>query len=465
MKVAKFGGSSVANSDQFKKVGAIITADPTRRFIVVSAPGKRFKNDVKVTDLLIQLGMLVIEGKNSESALIDVVNRYRDIAHDLHLSGYVVDQIEGDLRGIVGRFNTVETDLFLDELKASGEDNCAKLMAEYVSSLGYEAHYLSPKEAGIVVSDEPGNGRVLTETFEYLKSLRDRTGILIIPGFFGYSRSGRLVTFPRGGSDITGSIIAAGVNATLYENFTDVDSVYCANPTIIENPKEIKELTYREMRELSYAGFSVFHDEALIPAFKAGIPVCIKNTNNPNAPGTQILKQRKNSDNPVVGIASDSGFSMIYVSKYLMNREIGFGRRLLEILEDYHISYEHLPSGIDDISIIMRDNQLDAMKENHVIERIKAELEVDQISIERGLSMIMLVGEGMARAIGIAGRATAAFSRADVNIVMINQGSSEVSMMFGVKAEDEKKAVKALYEEFYGRTPVKDIYEKTKAEV
>jgi aspartate kinase len=270
-----------------------------------------------------------------------------------------------------------------------------------------------------------------------------------VPGFFGYSKEGDVLTFSRSGSDITGSILANGVKADLYENFTDVDAVYAVNPSIVTNPKEIKELTYREMRELSYAGFSVFHDEALIPAYRAGIPVQVKNTNNPSAPGTRIVNTRKNTNGPVIGIASDDGFCSIYISKYLMNREIGFGRKVLQILEDYHLSYEHVPSGIDDMSVILRESQFDKETEKKIVERIKTELHADEVTIEHDLALIMVVGEGMRHNVGTTSRAAKALAVAGINIDMINQGSSEVSMMFCVKAYDEKRAVQALYNEFF----------------
>jgi aspartate kinase len=345
-------------------------------------------------------------------------------------------------------------DRFMDLVKASGEDNNAKLVAAYFRKKGIEAHYIDPGEAGLLVSDEPGNAQVLEESYERLYSLRERSGILIFPGFFGYSKEGEVFTFSRSGSDITGSILANGLKADLYENFTDVDAVYSVNPFIVERPKEIKELTYREMRELSYAGFTVLHDEALVPAFRAGIPVQIKNTNNPSAPGTKIVYERDNTNGPVIGIASDQGFCSIYVSKYLMNREIGFGRRLLSILEEYGLSYEHTPSGIDDVSIILRENQFGPEMENEIKKRILRDLHADEVKIVHGLALIMVVGEGMRRNVGTMARASKALAKAKVNIEMINQGSSEVSMMFGVKEVEEKRAVQALYEEFFAAVTV-----------
>jgi len=297
---------------------------------------------------------------------------------------------------------------------------------------------------------------LLPEAYEQIAKLNEREGILVIPGFFGYSYQGHIVTFPRGGSDITGSIIAAGMNAVEYENFTDVDSVYCVSPKMVDNPLELKEITYREMRELAYSGFSVFHDEALQPVFKKGIPVRVKNTNRPDAKGTRIVLERELDGNPVIGIASDTDFCSVNITKYLMNRELGFGRRLLGILEDEGISYEHTPSGIDNMSIILRSHQLYNGKEERVIARIRDELLVEEIQIERNLAMIMVVGEGMKHAVGVASKATQALAESGANIKMINQGSSEVSMMFGVDGDSVVNAVNCLYKAYF---PVK---EKTK---
>ncbi|MBU8907825.1 aspartate kinase [Desertibacillus haloalkaliphilus] len=449
MKVAKFGGTSVASAEQIRKVASVITDDPERKVIVVSAPGKRNDEDTKVTDLLIKLGETYLSEGSADAELAAVVDRYEQIAKGLELSSEIIDTIESDLKERLAA-DTSNEGKFMDAIKASGEDNNAKLIAFYLESKGIEAQYVNPRDAGLLVSDEPGNAQVLPEAYENLFKLRERPGVLVFPGFFGYSPEGTLVTFPRGGSDITGSIVAAGIKADLYENFTDVDSVYAANPKVVDGPVEIKRLTYREMRELSYAGFSVFHDEALIPAFRNSIPVCIKNTNNPQARGTMIIAEREYMLNPVIGIASDDGFSTIYVRKYLMNREVGFGRRLLEIIEDEGISYEHIPSGIDDTSVILRQDQLTDEAEHRIINRINDELEVDDVYIEKDFAMIMIVGEGMHNTKGISARATTALARADVNIEMINQGSSEVSLVFGVHEKDADNAVRELYDEFFG---------------
>ena len=403
-----------------------------------------------MTDLLIALAEAALNGGDAEAALQVVVERFNSIARDLGMDDAVAREVEADLRARLSG-DRVDAARFTDSLKAAGEDNSARLIAHCLTGSGVEARYVNPGDAGMLVSDEFGNARVLPAAYERLAALRERKGVVIFPGFFGYTPAGVLVTFARGGSDITGAILAAAVKADVYENFTDVDSVFAASPKIIDNPRAISELTYREMRELSYAGFSVFHEEALNPCFHAGVPVNIRNTNNPAAPGTAIVPHRKVSvETPIVGIACDPAFMSIFVDKYLMNREVGFGRRLLQIFEEEAVSYEHTPSGIDNISVIVRQSSLDADAEARIVARIRRELEVDDITVEHGLALIMIVGEGMQHTIGIASRITTALARSGVNIEMINQGSSEVSMMFGVKAEGAHAAVRALYEEFFG---------------
>lgn len=447
MKVAKFGGSSLADANQFKKVAEIIKSDEKRKFIIVSAPGKRHDHDFKITDLLIQLGEAYMKKEKYKSYYITIMDRFSTIIRDLNIDEALIDEIEEKLQSIM--YSDMEYNEKLDHFKAVGEDSSAKILSKYLQTLNIQASYINPQAAGMILKEDEFGAQLLEESYDEIYKLRDYDGVLVIPGFFGYTKEGKLTTFSRGGSDITGAIIAAGVKAELYENFTDVDSVYTVNPNIVENPKPITTLTYREMRELSYAGFSVFHDEALIPAFKANIPVAIKNTNNPSAPGTKIVSEKETNEKRVVGIASDTGFSSIYVSKYLMNREIGFGRRLLQILEEEHVSFEHAPSGIDEMTIIVRDSQLTEEKLDTIVSRIKNELTPDTVSVHHHLALIMVVGEGMKETIGMAQTATTALGNAKVNIEMINQGSSEVSMMFGIKANDLHRAISSLYQAFF----------------
>lgn len=448
MKVCKFGGSSLADTDVFAQVCDIVEADTDRRIVVVSAPGKRDKSDTKVTDLLIACANKGLAGEDTGPAVDRVVARFALIQKGLGLGEDVVSGIAEDLKERV-EADSSDAGRYMDTLKAAGEDNCAKLMAAALRERGLAASYVSPQEAGMLLSAEHGNAHVLPEAYEKLAALRDREGITVFPGFFGHTVDGDVVTFPRGGSDITGSILGAAVKAELYENFTDVDSVCAADPGIIDAVQPIPELTYREMRELAYAGFGVLHDEAIIPAVHAGIPICIRNTNRPEAPGTRIVEERKHTHGEIVGIASGQLFCTIFVSKYLMNREVGFGRKFLQIFEEAKLSYEHMPSGIDNVSVILKEAGFDAEKEAHVLARIRDELQVDDVSVERGLALVMIVGEGMRYTVGISARATRAMADAGINIEMINQGSSEISLMFGVKAEQSQDAVTALYGAFF----------------
>lgn len=447
MIVCKFGGTSVANAEQIKKVANIVKSNPDRKIIAVSAPGKRFGDDIKVTDLLIELADAALNNGDVAGKLQIVVNRFKEITHELGLDDTICDVIKNDLQERVASDKSNKT-LFIDNIKASGEDNNAKLIAEYFNSIGLRAKYVSPKEK-LILNDFPERTLALPEAYENLKDLGKGNEIVVFPGFFGYTKNGTLRTFDRGGSDITGSILAAAVKADLYENFTDVDFVFSANPKIVNNPVGITEITYREMRELSYSGFSVFHDEALMPVYKLGIPVTVKNTNNPTAPGTKIVPTRPLTGRPVTGISADSGFSILYVSKYLMNREIGFGRKLLQIIEEEHISYEHTPSGLDDISVVIRSNQLTKEVEERIVKRVKEELHADDVYFRHGLSLIVIVGEGMRNNTGLAARAASAISRTGANIEMINQGSSEVSLVFGVLQQSENPILCALYDEFF----------------
>ncbi|AOA00559.1 aspartate kinase [Carnobacterium divergens] len=448
MKVIKFGGSSLASATQLKKVFQIVKEDSQRKVVVVSAPGKRSKADDKVTDLLIDCGTKALLNEAYQPVLVKIIARYEEMAVDLNLDLAIIDEIKRDLETLA-LGDKSQPDYFLDAFKASGENNNAKLIAAYFNHEGLEATYVNPMEAGLFVTDEPGNAQVLPESYERLYGLRKQAGVLIVPGFFGYTKEGKLITFSRGGSDITGAILANGLQAELYENFTDVDAIYAANPNVVDKPQEIETLTYKEMRELSYAGFSVFHDEALYPAFKAGVPVQIKNTNNPHAVGTRIATTREKSPGAVVGIASSPGFSSIYIEKYLMNREIGFGRKMLEILEDAGLSYEHTPSGIDDLTVILRSNQLSESQENELLNRLKEDLHADKVVIQHNLALMMVVGEEMRCNVGTMAKASEALAEHGINIEMINQGSSEVSMMFGVQEVDEDKALKALYQAFF----------------
>jgi len=448
MKVCKFGGSSLGDAAQVSQVCDVVLGDPDRRLVVVSAPGKRFKDDIKVTDLLIACANARLDGKPTGEALEAVVERYREIQETLGVDPAVMNDISENLATTLA--GSVEhRERFMDAMKAAGEDNSARLVAAELQRRGAPARYLNPGDAGLLLSDEYGNARLLPESYDHLARLREAEGITVFPGFFGYTREGEVVTFPRGGSDITGAILAAAVKAEVYENFTDVDFVCSVDPSLVESVKPITEMTYREMRELSYAGFSVLHDEAIIPAVHAEIPIRICNTNNPEVPGTRIVAEREVTHGAVLGIAGSGGFCSVLVSKYLMNREIGFGRRILQFFEEEGLSFEHMPSGVDNLSVVLREDELDDATIERIVTHIREELGADSVSVEHGLALVMLVGEGMHYTVGVAMRATAALADANINLEMIDQGSSELSIVFGIKEADRKAAMKALYEKFF----------------
>ena len=454
MKVCKFGGSSLADAAQLNKVIDIVLADPARRIVVVSAPGKRNSKDTKVTDLLIALANTALKGEDTAAALKAVVDRYAEIAATLKLGDEIVRKIEDDLKGRLAQVSKLKPEEFMDLLKAAGEDNNAKLVAVAFEGRGKRARYASPKDTGMVLEGNFGDATLNPESYTKLaKAFSNFEGIVIYPGFFGYTKDGKVATFPRGGSDITGSILAAAVCADVYENFTDVDSVYPCDPRIVEEVKDgegIPTMTYREMRELAYAGFGVFNDDAVIPAVKARIPINIRNTNHPAEPGTMIQQSRRVVPGTVVGIASADGFCTIVVEKYLMNREVGFGRRLLQVLEKEGIPYEHMPSGVDSQCVVVKEQFLPKDKEHRVVRTINEKLRPDFVTVERGITMLMIVGEGMCYTPGMLAKACLALASAGISMSMVNQGSSEVSFMLAIRSQDRDVAVKALYKAFFG---------------
>ncbi len=452
MKVCKFGGSSLADATQLNKVIDIVLADPARRIVVVSAPGKRDRGDTKVTDLLIALAKAALAGENVDRQIGAVVERYALIADELRLGEDIVSDIARDLKSRIAQVGDLRPEEFLDLVKAAGEDNNAKLVAVAFAARGRKARYASPRDTGMVLKGDFGDATLDPDSYSTLsRAFSNFEGIVIYPGFFGYTRDGKVATFPRGGSDITGSILAAAVCADVYENFTDVDSVYPVDPRIVPDVRDgIPTMTYREMRELAYAGFGVFADDAVIPAVRARIPINIRNTNHPGEPGTMIQQSRRVVPGTVVGIASADGFCNIVVEKYLMNREIGFGRRLLQILEDEHVPYEHMPSGVDSQCIVIKEQYLPKEIERRVVSTIRRELEPDFVTVERDITTLMVVGEGMCYTPGMLAKACLALASVGISLSMVNQGSSEVSFMIAVRRQDRDNAVRALYKAFFG---------------
>ena len=445
MKVAKFGGSSVASASQIQKVLNIINSADERKIVVVSAPGKRHSEDIKTTDLLLRLYEKSVANLDYQNKKQEIIERYADIVHDLNMDAAILDTFDAILEQRIAD-NKSNPPRLKDALLSCGEDFNARLIAQYNNSQGIKTTYVSPLDAGITVTNTPQFAQILEESYDKIYNLRKIEGKIIVPGFFGYSKQGNVVTFPRGGSDITGAILARGVRASIYENFTDVSGIYRANPNLIKNAEIMPEVTYREMRELSYAGFSVFHDEALLPVQQERIPVVIKNTNRPEDPGTYIRHDREiQPDHLICGISCDKGFTVINIRKYLMNRQVGFTRKVLSVLEDNNISFDHMPSGIDNVSIIMRTHQIRG-KETKVLNEIRKQCDVDELGIDNDLAVLMVVGLGMNQVVGTANMITSSLAKAEINLKMINQGASEISMMFGISVDDADEAVRAVYE-------------------
>lgn len=449
MKVAKFGGSSVSSAATIEQVGEIVKNDSDLKAVIVSAPGKRFKEDVKVTDMLIDLHSKYLKNKDVAPYIDKILNRYASILEDLKMSKDLVSSFQKTLNQYL---NTIDDHArLLDALKSLGEDFNAQLIASYFKQIGLDASYLSPLDAGMILEGNPGDGLLIKDSYQKIEEIKKADGIVVIPGFFGYTRNGHVITFSRGGSDITGAIIARGIGADVYENYTDQNYIYMAHPDIVRKPLPISEITYQEMRELSYSGFTIFHDEALEPLYKDNIPIQIKNTMAPDLPGTRIVPERSDiADHPVIGISGDAGFISFTVKDYLLNRKKGYVRRLLEIFENHDLSVEHIPTGIDYISVFLRSHQFDNNdKAESIKQAIKEELQPEWVRVENQLGMVVVVGEGLRDDVEMVNHAIAGLSENDIKVRMINQGASLISMFFSVHESDLKLAVSQLYKRYY----------------
>jgi len=449
--VCKFGGSSLASKEKVEHIAKILKQNPERKAVVLSAPGKAEGVNTKITDSLISIVEKSLAEKEIESDVAVVKKRYRDIYEPLGLSKQTIDGVLSRLDGRISADKS-NAEKYRDAIVASGEDLNAELFADYANSVGINAKFVSPVDIRLIVTANFGDARVKTEGSANLKGLRNYINdgyVVVFPGFFGVSADGDIVTFSRGGSDLSGALVAGAIDAYEYENWTDVNGILSANPKTITNPEQISALTYREMRELSYMGFNVFHEEAVKPVMKKKIPIRLRNTNNLENKGTLIVSERLPQGREVVGIASASGFCSFNLQKFLMNREKGFGRKLLEIFEHLGLSYEQCPSGVDNISVVLGQKQLRAELVNDVMRRIERELKPDDLKTEYDLSLVAVVGEGLRNKIGVLGSAANALANAGVNIKVVNQGSSEISIVFGVSTKDETRAVKALYEVFF----------------
>jgi aspartate kinase len=434
IRVCKFGGSSVADAGQLQKVRTIVEARDDRRYVVPSAPGKRSPDDVKVTDLLYATQAAAASGDPIEPHLERIARRYAEIVADLGLPL--------DLEPAFAEIH--------DRIRDGADASYAASRGEYLSGIVLarllDRPFVDPAE--MIVFD--ANGRFQAEKTQALVSERlvDEKRA-VIPGFYGARPNGSIITFSRGGSDMTGSIIARGVGAELYENWTDVSGLMMADPRIVDHPHTIESLTYRELRELAYMGATVLHEEAIFPVREAGIPVQILNTNEPEAAGTRITRGglELSSTGRITGIAGRKDFTIIALEKTLMNAEIGFGRRVLGVLENHSISWEHIPSGIDTFSLVVKSS---AVKDriDALVAEIQAECSPDSIEIQPGIALIATVGRGMSHVPGTAARLFSALAKEGINIRMIDQGSSELNIIVGVENDDFERTVRTIYDAF-----------------
>ncbi|MBR3367269.1 MAG: aspartate kinase [Lachnospiraceae bacterium] len=433
-KVVKFGGSSLADAGQFRKVADIIHADPSRAYVVPSAPGKRFDGDTKVTDLLYALYHKAAEGGDMGPVLDTIRSRYQEIIDGLQLTDFSLDDQFAEIEA------RLKEDPQSDYAASRGEFLNAHIMARY---LGYE--FVDAAE--VIFFDEDGNLES-KRTKKAVAAKLENIPRAVIPGFYGMGHDGKIRTFSRGGSDITGSIVAGAVKADVYENWTDVSGFMVADPRIIKDPVNIDTITYRELRELSYMGASVLHEDAIFPVRGEGIPINIRNTNKPEDDGTWIVESTcQKSGYVITGIAGKKGFCTVLIYKALMNAEVGFGRRVLQAFEDNGISFEHMPSGIDTMTVVVHEDEF-MHKEQKVISAIHRYVQPDVVEIESDLALIAVVGRGMKSMRGTAGRIFSALAHAKVNVRMIDQGSSELNIIIGVANEDFENAVRAIYDIF-----------------
>ena len=434
--VSKFGGTSVATAAQLRKVAAIIKADPRRRLVVVSAPGKAHSKDTKITDLLYLTHQLAAKGQPLGAVWDTIQGRFLGIVKELGLNLDLVPALN-EARAKIEAGSTP------DYAASRGEAIHGRIVAALLGATYVDA-------AEVVFFDRAG--RLDPKTDAAIAKRCAGPGSFVVPGFYGQAHDGSVKTFSRGGSDVTGAIVARAQQVALYENWTDVSGVLMTDPRVVPEAKPIKEITYRELRELSYMGASVLHEEAVFPVRDRGIPINIRNTDRPEDPGTMIVAERDAGNQVVVGIAGTKGFTVFNIEKAMMNTEVGFGRRLLDAFEHLGVSFEHTPTGIDTMSVVVADKHLlgadGASRVDQLVEDISGALRPDSIKVVPGMALVATVGQGMAHAIGTAARLFTALAKARVNVRMIDQGSSEQNIIVGVEEADLATAIRAIYSEF-----------------
>ncbi|MDA3900649.1 MAG: aspartate kinase [Spirochaetes bacterium] len=434
--VCKFGGSSVADAEQFKKIKKIITSDNKRGIIVVSAPGKRNPKETKLTDLFYSAHDLAVKGVDISGPWNVIRERYLEITKNLGLNS---DTVTDDFALLEKQLREKPEEITEDYLVSRGEFLCAKIMAEYLDAQFVDSYPLIKFDKRY---------RVLGQSYTDInQALSDESKIYVVPGFYGSGTKGNLKTFTRGGSDITGAILAKACDAHVYENWTDVSGLLMADPRIVADARPMSYVSYREIRELSYSGASVLHDEAIAPCRDKDIKINIRNTNRPDDAGTIIGPEVEGNKEIITGIAGRTEFSMIHIEKSMMNKERGFGRKVLSIIENQNLSYEHSPTGIDSMSIVVDSKSFSDVEDN-VLEDIRLEMNPDSIKVIENLALIATVGHGMSHNVGVAAKLFTALADEKVNVRVIDQGSSELNIIIGIDENDYEKAIKAIYKAF-----------------
>ena len=430
--VTKFGGSSLADSIHFKKVKNILESNPERKYIIPSAPGKSSFKDFKITDLLYLCHAHVKSGISLDDVFKLISERYKSIVDDLNLN-----------LDLTSYLNIIKTDIengsSVDYTASRGEYLNGIILANYLN-----IDFIDAKD--VIKFNKYGTLNI-EETYVALKDKLSNYERAVIPGFYGSNEHGDIVTFSRGGSDITGALVAASINAKLYENWTDVSGFLMADPRIVNNPKKIKTITYGELRELSYMGASVLHEEAVFPVRTSGIPINIRNTNEPENEGTLIVGNEIKHENTITGIAGKQNFTVLSIEKSMMNSELGFCRKILTILEQNGVSFENMPSGIDTVSVVISDSNL-KNKTEIIVEEIKRACNPDSVVVYPNMALIATVGTGMAYTKGVASKIFTALAESDINIRMIDQGSSEINVLVGIENDDFEKGINAIYKAF-----------------
>ncbi len=448
IKVCKFSGNVLTASEHIKQLKKILLADEKRKIVVMAAPGKT-DTEENMTDMLIECAQYYIKNKKLPVLLIEQIQkRFDNIYHGLKISSRSVNRYIQDLKKRISTSRGKEA-RYLNKVKSAGEEYSARLVVEYLQNEGVSCQYVDPHDAGLIVTTDFSCASLIDDSYNKLELLKNREGIIIIPGFFGYTKKGHIATFSRGGNDMTGSILANAVNAELYENFIDYNGLTVVNPKLVPDAKVIPKITYQELRELTYAGFKTFHEELLHPVMKKSIPIHLINFHDLAQPGTLIVKDRDLKEKSIVGIAYDKGFCTINVEKYMMNQEKGFCRGLFEIIEKNKLSFDHSPSGIDSISVILKQDQLPLEKIREICKQVYNEMKADNVYFDYNRALISIVGKGLKDDNSSLVSMLDAINKKKIDIKMIMKGGSEISIILCVAQDDVEETVQILYKNYF----------------